>query len=206
MNFERISSLLKSIRFVYVGLFLVVLNIIAFLFLVLPQKQNISRLQTDYAYQRSRMAEQKRGITVLSRRLEALQKAKRDLEVIYTQVLAQKKIGVTAIRQELQDLAGSLTVQRGGVDYNYIVLPEYGLRHFALSVPVEGAYRDIRRFINDIERSQYFLILDRVDLSTERKRDAGENVRLNFQISTYLRDEEIKDDGKYATRRPVSQP
>ena len=99
---------------------------------------------------------------------------------------------MTAIRQELQDLAGSLTVERGAVDYDYELLPQFGLRHFTLSVPVEGAYRDIRRFINDIERSQYFLILDRVNLSAEREAVSGGNLLLNFQLSTYLRDEEIK--------------
>jgi hypothetical protein len=71
---------------------------------------------------------------------------------------------------------------------------------------VEGAYRDVRRFINDIERSDYFLILDRVHLSAERRAQAGENVQLNFQLSTYLRDEEAKKEESYAARRTVTQP
>ena len=192
MNFERISLLLKNSRFVYIGLFLVLLNAVLFFLVVLPQRQKISSLQNDYFNQRNRIVEEKKEMKVLQQRLQALQKAEKDLEMIYTQVLAQKKVGVTAIRQELQDLAGSLTVERGGVDYNYDLLPEYGLRHFTLSVPVEGAYRDIRRFINDIERSQYFLILDRVNLSAEREAVSGGNLLLNFQLSTYLRDEEIK--------------
>ncbi len=205
MNFERISLFLKRSRFVYIGLFLVLANILVFIFAGLPQKQKISALQTDYSRQRSRIAEQQKEMKVLTRRLEALQKAQRDLEVIYTQVLAQKKIGVTAIRQELQDLAGSLSIERGGLKYDYDQLPEYGLRHFTLSVPVEGTYRDIRRFINDIERSEYFLILDRVNLSAEREAEAEDSLILNFQLSTYLRDEEIKKEGNYETRT-VSRP
>ena len=199
MNFERISLLLKNVRFAYIGLILVFLNILVFFFLVLPQNQKISDLQSDYSRQRSRIAAQQNEMKVLSRRLEALQKAKKDLEVIYNQVLTQKKVGVTAIRQELEDLAGSLTVERGGVNYDYRLLPEYGLRHFTLSVPVEGAYRDIRRFINDIERSEYFLILDRVDLSAEQEEGQGsDSLLLNFQLSTYLRDEEIRGKGENA--------
>jgi Tfp pilus assembly protein PilO len=103
----------------------------------------------------------------------------------------------------LQDLAGSLSVERGGLDYDYDDLPQYGLRHFSLAVPVEGAYREIRRFINEIERSQYFLILDRVDLSAEKESKSGENVTLNFQLSTYLRDEELKAN---AARRRTTRP
>ena len=205
MNFERISLLLKNIRFVYIGLLLLVLNTIAFLFIVLPERQKISRLQTSFSQQRNEIGEQQNELKVLQRRLAALQKAQKDLDLIYNQVLAQKKVGVTAIRQELQDLAGSLSVERGGLDYDYDDLPEYGLRHFSLAVPVEGAYREIRRFINDIERSQYFLILDRVDLSAERESRSGESVTLNFQLSTYLRDVELKE-GANAARRRVSRP
>lgn len=203
MNFERISLLLKNIRFVYIGLLLLALNIIAFFFIVLPEKQKISKLQTSFSRQRNEIGEQQQELKVLRRRLAALQKAQKDLDMIYNQVLAQKKVGVTAIRQELQDLAGSLSVERGGLDYDYDDLPEYGLRHFSLAVPVEGAYREIRRFINDIERSQYFLILDRVDISAEKESKSGENVTLNFQLSTYLRDEELKAN---AARRRVSRP
>jgi Tfp pilus assembly protein PilO len=203
MNFERISLLLKNIRFVYIGLLVLALNIIAFLFIVLPEKQKISKLQTSFSRQRNEIGEQQNELKVLQRRLAALQKAQKDLDLIYNQILAQKKVGVTAIRQELQDLAGSLSVERGGLDYDYDDLPEYGLRHFSLAVPVEGAYREIRRFINDIERSQYFLILDRVDISAEKESKSGENVTLNFQLSTYLRDEELKAN---AARRRVSRP
>ena len=205
MNSERISILLKQSHFIAVGLLLVGLNILLFLFVILPQKQNISRLHTEHSRQRTLLAEQQRQLKTLTQRLAALQKAENDLKIIYDQVLVQKKIGVTAIRQELQDLAGSLSVERGGVNYDYTPLPEFGLRQFTLSVPVEGAYRDIRRFINDIERSQYFLILDRVDLSSERRAEA-QSVTLNFQLSTYLRDEEAKTEGINAERRPISQP
>jgi Tfp pilus assembly protein PilO len=196
MNFEATSLILKNSRFVYIGLFLLLLNIVLFLVVVFPQKQKISSLQNDYFSQRNRIVQQQKEMRVLENRLQALQKAESDLQVLYTQVLAQKKVGVTAIRQELQDLAGSLSVERGGVDYDYTPLPEYGLRHFTLSVPVEGPYRDIRRFINNIERSQYFLILDRVRLSAEREAQSGGNVLLNFQLSTYLRDEEMNKSEK----------
>src|SRR5687767_3361319 len=101
MNFERISLFLKSSRFIYIGLFLVAVNAAVFLFLVLPQKQGISRLQSDYSAQRTRIVAQQKQTRNLAQRLAALQKAETDLKVIYDQVLVQKKIGVTAIRQEL---------------------------------------------------------------------------------------------------------
>jgi Tfp pilus assembly protein PilO len=201
MNFERISLLLKQIRFVQLGLLFLLLNSVLFLFLVLPENQRISRLQSDYANLRSRNIDQQKSTRSLEHRLAALQKAQTDLQIIYNEKLSQKKTGVTEIRQELEELAGSVNVNRSDVSYDYDIIPEFGLRHFTLSVPVEGAYRDIRRFINGIERSQHFLILERVDLSAEKS--AGDNLLMNFQLSTYLRDPEAQN---YEKRNRFSRP
>jgi len=201
MNFERISLPLKQVRFVHLGLLFLLLNSLLFLFLVLPQNQRISGLQSDYANQRSRIIDHQRTIRSLEHRLEALQKAQTDLQIIYNEKLSQKKTGVTEIRQELEELADSVNVNRSDVSYNYDVLPEFGLRHFTLSVPVEGAYRDIRRFINGIERSEHFLILEKVDLSAEKS--SSDNLLMNFQLSTYLRDPETQD---YENRNRLSRP
>jgi len=196
MNFERISLLLKQVRFVQIGLLFLLLNVALLFFLVLPESQKISHLQADYAQKRTLLIGEQNSMQAMERRLAALQKAQTDLRMIYSKVLSQKKIGVTEIRQELEELAGSLNVNRENVTYNYALLPEFGLRRFGLSVPVEGAYRDIRRFINGIERSQHFLILEHVDLSAESFATAGDDLLLNFQLSTYLKDEEVKDEKK----------
>jgi len=205
MNFERISILLKQVRFVQIGLLFLILNGALLIFLVLPETQKISQLQSEYANKRSQLIQEAEETRSTEHRLTSLQKSQSDLKTIYTKILSDKKTGVPAIREELEELASSLSVNRQNVTYQYDLLPEFGLRHFVLSVPVEGAYRDIRKFINGIERSQHFLILDRVDLSAEKTQNAGDHLLLNFQLSTYLTDEELKNQ-KYETRKPVSRP
>ena len=205
MNFERISLLLKQVRFVQVGLLFLLLNAALLFFLVLPENQKITRLQTDYAQQRMQLIDEQKSLGSMEIRLAALEKAKADLKAIYSQILSQKKTGVPEIRQELEELAGSLNVSRENVSYEYEILPEFGLRRFVISVPVEGAYRDIRRFVNGIERSRHFLILERVDLSAEKSANEGDNLLLSFQLSTYLRDDEVKDE-KDETRKRFSRP
>jgi Tfp pilus assembly protein PilO len=205
MNSERISLLLKQVRFVHIGLLFLLLNGILLVLVVFPQNQKISELQADYASKRALLIQQQEETTRTEQRLVSLQKAQGDLETIYKKVLSDKKTGVPAIREELEQLASSLEVNRQSVSYQYELLPEFGLRHFILSVPVEGAYRDIRKFINGIERSEHFLILDRVDLSAEKSEGTGDNLLLNFQLSTYLTDEEIKKQN-YETRKSVSRP
>jgi Tfp pilus assembly protein PilO len=205
MNFERISILLKQVRFVQIGLLFLLLNGVLLVLVVLPEARKISVLQADYANNRSRLVQESEETKRTENRLASLQKAQSDLKTIYTKILSDKKTGVPAIREELEQLASSLSVDRQSVSYQYDLLPEFGLRHFVLSVPVEGAYRDIRKFINGIERSEHFLILDRVNLSAEKSPGAGDHLLLNFQLSTYLTDEELKNN-KYETRKSVSRP
>ena len=204
MNSERISLLLKQVRFVQIGLLFLLLNGALLVLMVLPENQKIAELQADYASKRSQLIQEQEETRKTEHRLAALQKAQSDLQTIYTKVLSDKKTGVPEIREELEQLASSLSVNRQSVSYQYDLLPQFGLRHFILSVPVEGAYRDIRKFINGIERSQHFLILDRVDLSAEKSASPGDHLLLNFQLSTYLTDEELKD-AKYETRKTVSR-
>jgi len=205
MNFERISAILKSVRFVQIGLLLLLVNGVLLVLMVLPENQKISQLQADYATKRSQLIEEEKQTRITEHRLASLQKAQSDLKTLYSEVLSDKKTGVPEIREELEELASSLSVNRQNVSYNYDPLPEFGLRHFVLSVPVEGAYRDIRKFINSIERSRHFLILDRVNLSAEKSARSGDNLLLNFQLSTYLTDEELRKQ-KYETRKSISRP
>ena len=117
--------------------------------------------------------------------MERLQHAQSDLKKIYSDILLPRKDGVVSIRLELEELARPLKV--GDFGYTYKDIDDFGLQEFSLSVPVDGNYRNIRKFINSIERSKHFLILDKVNLSSEKHADA---LSLDFRLSTYL----VKDE------------
>jgi hypothetical protein len=187
MSIESISVGLKRIQFVRLALALLLLNGIILTLLVLPKRAKISTLQANYATLRSDAVVDQREIRTLQTRLKNIQQAQKNMQTIYTQVLETKKKGVTDIRLELESLTRSLDIKRQDFSYSYETLKDFNLQHFMLGVPVEGNYRNIRRFINSIERSKHFLILDRVDLSSEEKVDV---LNLDFRISTYLVEDE----------------
>lgn len=187
MNIEKISVALRRIHFVRLTLVFIFINAVILTVLVLPKRARIAALQSQYATLRSEAATDRRELRMLEERLKNIQQAQKDLQTIYSKVLATKKKGVTEIRLELEGLTRSLQIKRQDFSYNYENLDDFKLQHFMLGVPVEGNYRNIRRFINSIERSPHFLILDRVDLSSEEKADA---LNLDFRISTYLVEDE----------------
>jgi type IV pilus assembly protein PilO len=178
---------MKKVHLVRLALVVIALNLLLFAFVVLPQNGRIARLQSEYALMRSRLLGSQRNIVELKARLQALLQAEKDLKTVYSKILIPKKTGVTDIRLEVESLAQALEIKKENFTYNYEPLTEFKLQQFRLGVPVEGNYKNIRRFINSIERSKHFLILERVDLS-EQKADI---LNLDFQLSTYLTDDQI---------------
>jgi Tfp pilus assembly protein PilO len=148
----------------------------------LPKQNRIVSSQSHYANLRSKVLSEQRNVRHLQTRLAKLQRAQLDLQTMYRQVLAPKKTGVTDIRLELESLLSGLQMQ-GNFAYTNQAVPEFGLHILRLSLPVKGSYPEIRQFINDIERSRFFLILDRVDLTSQERSDL---LTLNFSLSTYL--------------------
>lgn len=184
MNVERLSLRLRNTHFVRLALILICMNLIVYALIHVPQQQKTVSLQNSYSELRRNLTLREKEIQDLHTRLQRLEQSQKDLVYLYDSVLAPKKTGVTDIRLELEALANRLPIQKQGVSYTYKDVKDFGLRQFLLGVPIEGNYRDIRRFINEIERSKYFLILDQVDLSSEQK---GERLSMNFRLSTYLK-------------------
>jgi Tfp pilus assembly protein PilO len=182
MNVEKLSLFFKKIHAVRWAAVLILINLLLFAFIVLPKRNRIVSEQSHYAELRNKVIDEQRNVRRLQQRLLKLQQARIDLRAMYAQVLAPKRTGVTDIRLELESLLSGLRMQ-GDFAYTNQSLPEFGLHVLKLSLPVQGSYPEIRQFINDIERSRYFLILDRVDLTSQERSDL---LNLNFSLSTYL--------------------
>lgn len=188
MNLESPGMLLKGIHFVRLMVIVLLANIAILGFIVLPNKTRIRGQQQSYQGMRRDVVEAKKENQELQTRLEKLQQAQKDINEMYAKVFVPKKKGATDIRLELESLIRNNQIQRTDVNHSNTAMPDFKLQQYSLSVPVEGTYVNIRRFINDIERSQHFLILDRVDLASEKK---GDVLTLDFSLSTYLVDNEI---------------
>ncbi len=183
MNVEKFSMLLKKMRFRRLALILLLVNVVVTVLVVLPQHNRVLNLQASSVSLKKQLAVEQREVKNLRTRLQNLRQSQADLKTIYDKVLMSRSEGVTAIRLELESLTRSMQNARQDFSYTYDDLPDFGLQVFHLGVPVEGNYRSLRQFINSIENSKHFLILDRVELSSEKKADV---LNLDFRISTYL--------------------
>jgi hypothetical protein len=92
--------------------------------------------------------------------------------------------GLTEAWDEIDRLAEETNVLRGRTGYERELL-EVGLEQIKATMPVEGDYFDLVRFINRLERSERFFLVERVRLS---QRDSDDRtIRLDCSISFYLK-------------------
>jgi Pilus assembly protein, PilO. len=187
MTIESISLLFHRVHFVRWALGAILLNALAFAFWIVPNQAKVATLESNYANFRREAVDEQRHLHDLQARIGRLEQAKKDLQYLYANVLVPRKAGVMDIRLEVEDMVQQSGLKRTDFSYGYGDLPEFHLKQFRLAVPIEGSYRDIRKFINNIERSKHFLILDRVELFSIR----ADVLSLNFSISTYLVEDEI---------------
>jgi hypothetical protein len=84
---------------------------------------------------------------------------------------------------DLGEIAGHSGVQTAGVTFKQKDLRDRGVTEIFITASVEGDYPGLVHFINGLERSRYFYLLDDLTLASE---SAG-SVRLNLVLRTYFR-------------------
>ena len=60
-----------------------------------------------------------------------------------------------------------------------------GVAKIIISFTLKGEYREIRKFLYEIEKSRYFLIIETMVLASSVKE--GEKIQLQLQVAAYLR-------------------
>jgi len=96
------------------------------------------------------------------------------VEKFWSEVVQPLTPGLTDALAEIDRLARQSNVERGRTSYSQDVL-DVGLREMKVSMPLQGSYFDLVRFINILERSKRFFLVREIAL-----RDADEG-RLNLR-------------------------
>jgi hypothetical protein len=78
----------------------------------------------------------------------------------------------------------NLNIERQSWDYASI--RDSSLSKLTLAAGLTGEYRDIRRFIYELETRPEFIAIENVELS-QRENDASSGIAVTLQIATYFR-------------------
>ena len=91
--------------------------------------------------------------------------------------------GFSTLMEEVDKLAVANGVRKGGVNYTTTPVKDRpGIETVAIDTTLEGDYPKIVRFVNQLEQSQLFLIVDTMAVSGQ-----GRGVKLSVRLITYFR-------------------
>jgi Tfp pilus assembly protein PilO len=148
----------------------------------------LANKQERLASERERLVfeleQKKRGLEEVAGKEVLLARNAEAVERFWTEVVQERSPGLTEAWDEIDRLASEVNVTRGRTGYDREIL-DVGLEQIRATMPVEGTYFDLVRFLNRLERSPRFFVVEEVRLS---QTNTGESVvRLECRVAFYLK-------------------
>ena len=161
-------------------------NVALFFIVVYPLSKKVAGGEQDFTAATSTLNAARRDYQGAQATVKGKSQADQELQKFYSDVLppdmsAARRITFLRIQQLAQQ--SGLRVERTASDAR----PERDsqLVKFTYRVALSGEYRNIRRFIHELETAPEFLVLEKVELTQSDVESRGINV--NVEIATYYR-------------------
>jgi type IV pilus assembly protein PilO len=103
--------------------------------------------------------------------------------------LPRENIGYSAITAELDAIAKKAGLQIDTRAFKQKDIPERGLAELNIDATVTGDYGSVARFVNGLQRSQSFYVVDGLALATDMQKQAANGpIRVALHVRTYFRE------------------
>ena len=106
------------------------------------------------------------------------------MQYIREEVLSTKKQRMIAVQAELAQLCQQFHIDIESVDYDHDLLVREELDVLRMVVPLQGGYTVLRQFLQAVESSPNFLLIERVALG--QGKDGGVQLQLSITLTTYF--------------------
>lgn len=116
--------------------------------------------------------------------LDALQAAQSDLKHLREEVLATRHERMIDVQLELKSVADRFSIDLAQITFDNEELHNEELDRFVMTVPLEGSYASLRRFLEAIEGSDKFILVEQVALGEGKQ--GGVQLELRITLATYF--------------------
>ena len=116
-------------------------------------------------------------------RADAIRANASDMERFYSTLVGTEKANLLPTLEAIEELARSPGLKTGGRTLRRDQIKEAPIERVAVTLPLEGSYAQLVRFLGEVERSPRFLTVDRVAMRAQE----GRGTSLQVELSTYLR-------------------
>jgi Tfp pilus assembly protein PilO len=106
-----------------------------------------------------------------------------ECDSFYDEQMLGPSQGYAALVADLDGIAQKAGLVTSGVRFDQKSASAHGVMRVDASAVIEGNYDELIRFINGLERSKNFYVLDNLELASS----TGGQVKLNIRLHTYFR-------------------
>ncbi len=130
----------------------------------------------------------------LARLNRRIRTSRQQMQALMAQGIPQQADASSKLLTEFNRIAGLTGVMVSGEQFNPDKKAQDGLRRIAISLQVAGPYAGVVRFVNQVERSPMFLLINQVSASGAGGGGAGgpgggNLVKLQVQLEAYVQAE-----------------
>jgi Tfp pilus assembly protein PilO len=178
----------RPILFVLGGL--LALNLAGFLLVVRPQVREFRALTTENSPRAQLLRARQDHVEALEAFVDALGQARTDLQTLREQVLSTRERRMVAVQAELRDLCERFNIDLELVNYEHGELGAEALEYQRMVVPLRGGYSALRGFLQAVESSDKFLVVEKVVLG--QGKEGGVLLDLQITLATYFDSPELR--------------
>lgn len=182
---EKLKNIIDRWKIMHIAVVLFFINIAFIIIIKNPQNNDRMRLYEQEKVKRLELINAKAYVKGLEIRQKKLRYTSESLYKFYGGMLKPKNRGIVDLRQELADLLKQMGIPKIDISYDNKEIQEYNLYQVAINLPIEGSYANIRKFINMIENSKNFMVIDGVSISESKA-----ILRLNIRLFAYFKNYE----------------
>ncbi len=139
--------------------------------------EELDRLRAELDTRQKDLQTLSKSEALVARNAEAVRR-------FWNEVVQERAPGLTDAWDEIDRLAGETGVVRGRTGYERDLL-DVGLEQIKATMPVGGDYFDLVRFINRLERSERFFLVEQIVISQRESTETG--IELGCSIAFFLK-------------------
>ncbi len=160
------------------------LNALGYVLLTRPAVVEYRRLQEATRPDFDALREREESVARLEAFSDGLRLAESEMVRLNQEVLSTRKARMVEVQAELDALCRAFHIDLDSVNYSHELLLNEGLDRLEMVVPLQGGYSNLRQFLQAVESSDKFLLVERVALA--RGQQGGRLLDLNIALVTYF--------------------
>ena len=162
---------------------LTALNVVFYVGLVQPKVREYQTL-TEAREPLGKLSERRKQVEEHEAFRQAVGQAESDLRDLREDILSTRNQRLVEVEEELERLCSQFGIDLNEVGFDNDLLLDEELDRFVMNVPLEGNYASLRKFLQAVENSDEFLVVERV--SRARGKEGGRTLSLSINLVTYF--------------------